>query len=364
MPVIPGYQVITQTVQDVAKQLKSNPEFYNLLGGAAGYSTEPMLTVSNEILSRILAENMPWKWNREIWPPFLTTSLQQDYISNVTDIGWLEDGWIVDINNSTSNANQAPKPIRPLETVRDIPAASVQSVPFQVCFIPNTDAVFGIWQPNAAYGCGYGVARVPTTPIQQFVDANGNFLFIDSSQLGLNIESPGYTGTTLTPPGFFPYGVSGSTQPEAPVNATPGTMVQDGTVTWTVADQNGFALRFLPLPALNGLCWYVVCRYQMAPPNLPTMQTSFSPLPMQMMYLLRAGIRAALTRENNLAKGQEMYAEWEEQLMRALRAADRQQEENVLMCQQTILGNSYQSWQTLGAANPYGSALWNPGYGN
>lgn len=363
MPVLPGYQATTQTVQQLAVQLKSNPEFYNLLGGAVGYFAEPMLTITNEVMSRVLAENMPWKWNREIWPPFLTVSLQQDYISNVTDMGWLEDGWIVDINNSTSNANQAPKPIRPLETVRDIPAASSQSVPFQVCFIPNVDAIFGLWQPNTVYGCGYGTQATPVTPIQQFKDTNGNMLFINSANLGLNIESPGYTNTTILPPGFFPYGTSGSTQPLAPVNASPGTLIQDGSVVWTVADPSGYALRFLPLPALNGLTWYVVCRYQAAPPNIPTMDTRLTPIPQQMMYLFRSGVRAALTRENDLAKGDKMYAEWEETLVRALKAADRQQEEFVFTPNTTILGNDWNSWQTLGAANPFGPALWTPGYG-
>ena len=364
MPVIPGYQATTQTVQQLANQLKSNPEFYNLLGGAAGYSTEPLLTLTNEVLCRILAENMPWKWNREIWPPFLTVSLQQDYISNVTDVGWLEYGVIVDINNSTSNANQAPKPNRPLETVRDIPQASAQSVPFQVCFIPNSTAVFGLWQANTAYGCGYGTPQTPTTPIQQFIDVNGNYLFIDSSKLGLNIESPGYTNTTILPPGFFPYGVSGSVAPAAPPGATPGTLIQDNTVVWTVADPAGYALRFLPLPALNGLCWYVVATYQSAPPLLTGLGSQLSPIPTQMLYLLRAGVRAALTRENDLAKGQEMYAEWEETLVKALKGADRQQEENVLYPTRSILGNDFAGWQTLGAANPFGPALFSPGYGS
>jgi hypothetical protein len=290
--------------------------------------------------------------------------LQQDYVSNITDVGWLEDGWIVDINNSTSNANQAPKPIRPLETVRDLPQASFQSVPFQVSFIPNADAIFGLWQANTAYGCGYGTAQLPVTPIQQFIDQNGNILFIDSSQLGLNIESPGYTGSTLIPPGFFPYGTSGSTQPLAPANATPGTLIKDGTVTWTVADQAGYALRFIPLPALNGLCWYVICRYQAAPPVLPTLQTSLAPITSQYLYLFRAGLRAALTRENNLAKGQEMYAEWEETLVKAVRGADRQQEDNVLTPNQTILGGDWSPYQTLGnASQPFGPAFWSPGYG-
>lgn len=368
MPVLSGNQATTQTVQMVANQLKSNPEFYNLLGGAAGYSTEPVLTLANEVMSRILAENMPWKWNREIWPAFLTVSLQQDYVSNITDIGWLENGWLIDINNSTSNSNGAPKPVRPLETVRDLTQTSAQSVPFQVSFIPNAQAYMGLWQANTAYGCGYGVAQLPRSPIQQFIDQNGNILFIDSTQLGLNIESPGYTGTTLLPPGTpFPYGTSGSTQPLAPVNATPGTLIQDGSVIWTVADAaSGYALRFDPVPALNGLTYLVICQYQVAPPVLPTLQTSLAPLTNQYLYLFRAGLRAALTRENDLAKGQQMYAEWEEVLQKSVRAADRQQEENTLYVTNSILGGCQQpgGWSGIGAANPYGPALWSPGYGS
>jgi hypothetical protein len=83
-----------------------------------------------------------------------------------------------------------------------------------------------------------------------------------------------------------------------------------------------------------------------------------------MLYLLRAGVRAALTRENDLAKGQEMYAEWEETLVKALKGADRQQEENVLYPTRSILGNDFAGWQTLGAANPFGPALFSPGYGS
>lgn len=364
MPVLSGNQATTQTVQKIAIQLKSNPEFFNLLGGAAGYSTEPLLTLANEVMSRILAENMPWKWNREVWPAFLTVSLQQDYVSNITDIGWLENGWIIDINNSTSNSNGAPKPVRPLESVRDLVQTSYQSVPFQFSFIPNSQAYMGLWQPNTAYGCGYGVPELPRSPIQQFIDQNGNILYIDSTNLGLNIESPGYTGTTLIPPGFFPYGTSGSTQPLAPANTTPGTLIQDGTVIWTVANPNGYALRFSPVPALNGLTWLIVSQYQAAPPELQTLQSSLSPLPGQYLYLFRSGLRAALTRENDLAKGNEMYAEWEETLVKAVRGADRQQEDNELMPVRTILGGDANSYVNIGAAQPFGPSFFFPGYGS
>ena len=41
MPVLSGNQSNSPTVQDIAKQLKSNPAFYNILGGAAS----PMASV-------------------------------------------------------------------------------------------------------------------------------------------------------------------------------------------------------------------------------------------------------------------------------------------------------------------------------
>jgi hypothetical protein len=366
MPVLQGNQSTSLTIQSLANQLKSQPEFYQVLGGVAGYSEEPLLTICNEIMCRILAENMPWKWNRQIIPPFLTVSLQQDYITNINNIGWLENGWVLDINNSTSNSNGAPKPIRELETVRDMTWTSSQSVPFEVSFIQNSLASLGLWQANTAYGCGYGVATLPRSPIQQFLDNNGNILYIDSTQLGLNITSPGYTGTTIPLPSNAPYGTSGSTQPLAPANATPGSLIQDGSVIWTVADPNAYCLRFNPVPALNGLCWWVVVQSQTAPPQLTSLQDNLSPIPYNMNYLFRAGVRASLKRENGAPDANQQYAEWEETLMKAVRAGDRQAENYILYPESSIMSGSTQpfGWAGIGAANPYGPALLFPGYGS
>ena len=359
MPVIPGDQSYSPTLQQVANQLKSQPEFFNLLGGAAGYSQEPFLTIANEVMCRILAENMPWKWNRKTFPPFLTNSLQQDYVSNITDIGWFENAWRVDINNSTSNNNGAPKPVFTMETVRDQFQTAAQSVPYNVSFIQNSLAFMGLWQPNTVYGCGYGVAQTPRVPIMQFIDVNGNILFIDSTQLGLNIESPGYIGNTIALPANSPYGTSGSTQPSAPPDATPGTLVQDGTVVWTVADPNGYAARLSPVPALNGLCWYIVIEYQKRPPNLPNMQARTYPIPNEMLYLFRQGCRAALKRENGAKDADASYANWEETLFKAVRAGDRQQEDFVVFPGQPIMGgtNPWMDPLQIGAAWPYGGSV-------
>ena len=354
MPNLPGNQSYSPTLASIALQMKANPDFYNVLGGAPGNSTEPFLTIANETLSRILAENMPWKWNRKIIPPFLTVSLQQDYCTQITDIGWLEGAWRVDINNSTSNNNGAPKPIFPLEAVRDLQQASAQGVPWNISFIPNYLAFLGLWQSNTAYGCGYGVPQTPRTPIQQFMDVNGNILYIDSTQLGLNIESPGFTGTTI-PLVNSPYGVSGSVQPAAPPNATPGALVQDGSVIWTVADPDGFALRLVPTPALNGLEWLVVTQYQVRPPQLFTLQQTLAPLPNEMAYLFRSGVRAALYRENGSQQGNQMYAEWEETLVKAIRAGDRQAEDFRITPEISVFGGAspFMFPANIGPANPY-----------
>lgn len=357
MPVISGNQAYSPTVQQVVDQLKSNPDFFNVLGGAAGYSTFPALTIANEVMSRILAENMPWKWNRTVAAPFLTVSLQQDYLTNITDIGWLEDAWRVDINNSTSNNNGAPKPIFAMETVRDDMWTSTQSVPFNISYIPNGQASLGLWQANTVYGCGYGVAQLPRSPIQQFKDINGNLLFIDSTQLGLNIESPGFTGTTISLPSNQPYGTSGSTQPFALPNATPGSLVQDGSVIWTVADPNAYTFRLNPTPALNGLCWFIVCQYQVRPPRLLRLQDTLAPLPQEMTYLFRQGMRAALYRENGNQQGMQQYQDWEETLTRAVRAGDRQQEDFRMYPERGAMGIDggwSANWQGIGAAWPFG----------
>jgi hypothetical protein len=360
MPVIPGGQSYSPTLQQIANQLKSNPEFYNVLGGAAGYSQEPFLTIANEVMCRILAENMPWKWNRQNFPPFITVSLQQDYVSNVTDMGWLEDCWRIDINNNISNANGAPKPVFSMETVRDLAQTSFQGVPFNISFIQNSLAFMGLWSANTNYSPGYGVPQTPTVPIMQFIDVNGNILFIDSTKLQLNIESPGYTNYTIPLPPDSPYGVSGSVQPAAPPEATPGTLVQDGSVVWTVADPNGYAMRLSPVPALNGLCWFIVPRYQKQPPVLTQMNQTLAPIPNQMIYLFRQGCRSALQIFNGNAKGPQAYAEWEETLVKAIRGADRQQDDNQVYPSSSIMGGSGNPWMDptqIGAAWPFGGSV-------
>jgi hypothetical protein len=355
MPVLPGSSTTNPiTVQQLANQLRVYPE-YTPVFGTSGFTQEPILTMCNDVLQRFLAEGLPWKWNRSYVPSILTVALQQDYCTQLTDIGWLENCVRIDINNSTNNGNLAPKPIFMMEAIRDLQQTSYQGIPFNVSFIPNTLAFMGQWMANTPYGCGYGVAQIPITPIQQFIDINGNILYIDSTVLGLNINSPGFAGQPVSLPSNSPYGISGSTAPQAPPNATPGTKVQDNTVIWTVADPNAYAIRVAPLPAFSGLAWLIPPVYQRKPPTLTSLQDRINPIPPEFNYLFRQGLRASLYDHAGSPKAESAFAKWLQDLNTALRSGDRQTESFSMYPGEPVVGGSPYGYEVgIGASWPYG----------
>jgi hypothetical protein len=344
----------TIKLQDIVTWLRSFAECVPVLG-TSGYTQEPALTFANDCMQKILAQGMDWKWNQAQVPPFITAALQQDYVTQITNLSWLQ--WIdrVDINNSTNSGNLAPKPLTNMEVVRDLLGTSAQANPAQACFIPNSQAYMGQWTPSTVIACGYGVASQPATPIQQFVDANGNILYINSAILGLNINSPGYTNTPITLPPNSPYGTTGTVAPSAVPNAPPGVTITDNTVTWTVADPNGYAIRVNPLPAQAGLTWLLIPWYQMKAPKITSLQQFIAPLPDEYAYLFRAGMLAMCYDHAGSNKANAQYAKWEEQIMTALKASQREQDNAIFYPSEGIMGGggAYNPALGIGPANPY-----------
>src|SRR5258708_32884707 len=82
----------------------------------SGFSTEPALTIANDVMTAICGVNFPHKWNEQALPQWYTNSYQQDYAlvdangSSITNIEWLERGVAFDINNSS-----VPKPFVDVE---------------------------------------------------------------------------------------------------------------------------------------------------------------------------------------------------------------------------------------------------------
>jgi hypothetical protein len=340
------------TIQSIVRSSRAYAEL-NPQMTASGWTQEPALTIANDVLQRILAQTMDWKWNRAYVPSILTVALQQDYVTQVTDMGWLEQAWRIDINNSTNNGNLAPKPIFAMESVRDLSQTAAQGYPFNISFVSNSLAFMGQWQPLTSYSGGYGQFATPLTPVQQFMDPNGNILFIDSTTLQLNFNSPGFTGTPIILPAN-PYGISGNVIPVLPPNSAPGTTTTDGTIVWTVADPNGYAMRLAPLPALSGLAWLIVPVYQRKPPTLTSLQNTIAPIPDEYAYLFRQGFNAMCYEHAGSKMAAEAYSKWEEMLMTALRAADREREDAVFYPSEGLMGGGpYRQGMSIGPAWPF-----------
>ncbi len=359
MPVFPNLTPPSSiTLQQVVDYARSFPENNPILP-AGGYNYEPALTFANDVLQKILMQGMNWRWNESYVPLFITNCLQQDYVTSLTDIGWLTSAFRIDVNNNTNAGNLSPKPIATLEVSRDLGISPYPSLPVEVCFINNSQAQFGVWTPETVIPCGYGVAAAPATPIQQIVDANSNILFIDSSVLNLSINSPGFNTTPITLPDPNPYGTTGTDAPVLPPASKPGTTILDGTVTWTVADPNGYAIRLNPLPGMGGLCWLMQIVYQRKAPRFRTLQDTISPVPDDYSYLFREGFLAKCYDHVSSPKAPGQYAKWHEQIEQALRASTREITEfgmypDTGMAGGSVIGPSI----PIGPSSPYNTYGW------
>lgn len=342
----------TTTLQNIVTSARAYPELVPVLG-ESGFTQEPALTFGNIVMQSFLAQTLDWKFNRAYVPAFLTVGLQQDYVTNVTNLSWLEQGWRIDINNSTNNGNQGPKPIFTLETVRDLALTAYQGYPFNCSWLPNSLAQMGVWTANTVIPCAYGQAQTPTSPIQQFIDKNGNILFINSASLGLSVNSPGFNNAVI--PENPPYGTTGSTAPFLGTNAAAGSTIVDGTVTWTVADPNGVCIRLAPLPALNGLAWLITPVYQMKPPILKSLQNTISPIPDELGYMFREGFLALCFEHANSKQFAGKFMQWRDSLTTALRSGDREREDAVFFPSQGLMGGGgpWVGGLPVGAAWPF-----------
>lgn len=241
------------TLQSVVSYSKTFSEIAAVVQKAvAGAGNEPALTVASDVMIAMVAEVFNWKWNRFKMPLFYTNGWQQDYALNVVNLGWLEHGVLVDINNTSQ-----PKPIWPLEIVKDLEMTSGQyGMPGQVCWLPNDQLNYATWgaantgtasmapsnpQPVQTITNPLGVLTAPNNPWLQVQDAFGNLWVVT-----------GY-GTTGTTNPFIT-----NLNPVFPTQNSPSltaTTVQDGTVTWTAVNPKGAGIRCNPLPPQLGIVY-------------------------------------------------------------------------------------------------------------
>ena len=313
---------------------------------SGGFSDTVALSISNDVIAAMLngskdAEPFNWKFNRFNVTPFLTISYQQDYfIPGNSNLGWLENCWAINVNQ-TSN----PKQKIPMEVRRDLDVTSEQTGKLdKICWLPNKLCQTTTWgqaplgptagQPNGQIGIAG-----PGTGLQ-----NPGPSVIYTNPLGLLI-TPTNPGTALTDPNgnlwvVTTYGVCGTVQPTWPVSPTyptfqsPNTVsstVTDGTVVWTAIDPNGQGLRLDPIPPQNGVVWMITPIGQMRIPTFKKLGQTLDPIPDDYSWTFKDGFFAQCIRRNPdpkvRARFKEEYAMWMKALHDAVSQGNRERDD-------------------------------------
>lgn len=334
----------TVKISDILGHAKTFPDIAPILQmTAGGASLQPALSICNDVLTEMCAQVFNWRWNRMKLPLFYTNSYQQDYAANNVNLGWLENGVLIDINNSA-----LPKPIWPIEVVKDLPMTSAQyGIPGQVSWLPNDQLQYGVW-PGASVTITspIGVTVTPANPILQIQDANGNFWAVTT------------------------YGVTGTVQPTwntAPVYPTQSkpsqaaTTQTDGSVVWTAINPKGQGIRCNPIPPQTGVVYQFNLFAQYRPFAFSNgLFTGFNqtlePIPDDFVKYFKDGFVALAyghsTDKALRGKAQDQYNLWRKSLMDAKSAGDRERENFSFYPSRGVVEPSAGGYY-VGPANPY-----------
>lgn len=337
----------TYHISQLVRFCKSFPDLSPLVQQTAGGdSLEPALTIATDTMIEMIAQVFNWKFNRFLLPVFYTNSFQQDYALNVVNLGWLEQGVLLDINNTAS-----PQPKWPLETVKDLPETSAQwGRPGQASWLPNDQLVYGVWgADNIGTGGTWpnpqalqtitsplGVTAMPNNPLLQVQDAFNNLWVVTT------YGTTGATSPFLT-----------DLAPVYPTQASPtttATTVTDGTVVWTAVNPKGMGIRCNPIPPQTGVVYQfrLVGQYRpLAFSNGPftDFDQTIEPIPDDFSKYFRDGF-IAMAYAHSPDKGvrgkfQDMYNLWKNSLMDAKIQGDRERDNQGFYPSTAILQGGY-----------------------
>lgn len=329
------------TVQMIVDYVSALGELTPVLP-VAGFSVNTALTIATDVMNDMIAQRFNWKWNRMLIPPFYTISWQQDYAGlnsrYVSDIGWLERAYWVDINNTSY-----PKPTYRIEVDRDLEVTSIGgNPPAKIDWQYNKHLTRDVWPgANQTYTNPLGALITPTNPKINILDANGNILVLTT------------------------FGITGTTAPQLPVKAAEGTTVNDGTCIWTVASPESQGFRITPLPPQQGVVYQCNVIAQMkAPPPFTTMQQQLNPIPDDFISYFREGFIAYCYRmaPNAQLRGQFLQVRnlWLAAMENAMKQGDREQTDAGFIPDRSAVAGIGGLWE-IGPAWPFagpGPGLW------
>lgn len=292
----------TISIQDVIDTIASRGNV-NPVANPSGYNVSTAVSIANDVIGDLIHRDFNFKWNSILAKPFLTTPWQQDYPQiGITNIGWLEGGWWLQIN-STSR----PIPSDTIEEVRELPYASMRSgvVPAQMAWAYNRELSYGAW-PSAAFqyvdprGTNVAPANGPTA----ILDTNGNIL-------------------TLTT-----FGITGAQAPALPAGSPEGATVSDGGCVWTVCSPDSQGFRLDSMPAAGSPVLEIHVKYQKTAPKYVNLTDLIDPVPDDFAPNFRRGYSAYANDYSPDPKAQSafpaLHQAWLQSMADAMNSSDRE----------------------------------------
>jgi hypothetical protein len=313
----------TITLQAIFDGVSAIGDLNPIFNNTGGFADQPALTIANDVMSEFISVRFPWKWNRIKIPPFPLTSYQQDYAMNLTNIGWVENGRCVDINNTT-----VPPPDAPIQAVRDLAESSaLGGWPSQYCWFYNRQLEQHLWPGQGVvytWPVGTNLPN-PENPYTNILDPNGNILVL--------VE----------------WGTTGLVEPDAGPDAEPGDIVQDGTCEWEVVDPDAQGIRIAPRPPQTGNVWLMRLYAQKMAPIFISLQQKLDPIPNDHSKWFRDGCVAYSHRysTNPVVKQrfEQMKQDWINAVDSAARQNDREDESKGFFPDRPAM-SPMQSWDT------------------
>lgn len=341
-----------------------------------GYSHSPAISIANDVIAAMLlggpmGQPFNWKWNRFNLPLFNTISYQQDYfIPGLIDLGWLENCWACNINETS-----IPKQKLPMEVRKDLDVTYYQTGwPDKICWLPNNLLQTGTWGaspqgPTAGYpngqtnvtGSGFGGLQNPGPGV------------IYTNPIGL-INNVVNATTCITDPNgnlwnLTTYGTCGLTEPTWPTNPVyptygggediVATTVTDGTAVWTAINPKGQGLRLNPLPPQTSVVWSILAIGQLRVPKFTELSQTIEPVPDDWETYFKQGFFCECYRRNPdpkvRAKYPEEYNRWMKALHDAFNQANREIDDYGLYpSSASVMDTSYGAYR-ITPAWPYGA---------
>lgn len=340
---------IARTRGDIAPALPTGGSYETVALSAANDAMTAMLAGSSK------GSPFNFKFNRILIPPFYINSYQQDYASNVVNLGWLES-----CNAYNTSSTQFPKPERVVEVRRDVLLVSAQSGrTAKIQWAQNDTLTFGTWGesqilsltglanpgPGVVYTNPAGAVATPVNPTTQVKDSFGNLWLLTtygtcgSSDPFVTNQNPNNIYPTFTKP------------------STVAVTVTDGSVVWTAINPKGQGFRVNPMPTQNGPVWRITPIGQARIAPFTKLSQLLDPVPDDYFSYFKDGFFAQCYRYHVdpklRAKFESEYTLWMKSLDRAVSQGSREEDDFGFVPTSNIMDTGW-AFNPVNPAMPYG----------